>query len=158
MFKTLPIAFSKMPGGVYLGTMFFILVVAAAWSSAISLAEPAVAWAVENTGIGRVPAALIVGLVSWVLGIGCALSLNIWSGFTLFGNGLFDLFDKLTTNIMLPLGGLLICVFVGWVMERAVVHNEADIHHPLVYKVWYFFVRIVAPVGVAVVMINKLFE
>ncbi|MGB3620410.1 sodium-dependent transporter [Ketobacter sp. MCCC 1A13808] len=158
MFKTLPIAFSKMPAGVYLGTMFFVLVVAAAWSSAISLAEPAVAWAVESTGVGRVKAAIFVGLIAWTLGIGCALSLNIWSDFTIFGNSLFDFFDKLTTNIMLPLGGLTLCLFVGWVMDRAVVRNEVDISHPTIYRVWYLFVRVLSPVGVAVVMINKLFE
>jgi NSS family neurotransmitter:Na+ symporter len=158
MFKTLPIAFSKMPGGVYLGTMFFVLVVAAAWSSAISLAEPAVAWAVESTGVGRVKASIIVGMIAWTLGVGCALSLNIWSDFTVFGNSLFDFFDKLTTNIMLPLGGLTLCIFVGWVMDRAVVRSEVDISHPTIYRVWYLFVRVLSPVGVAVVMINKLFE
>lgn len=158
MFQTLPIAFSKMPGGLIFGTIFFVLVVAAAWSSAISLVEPAVAWAVESTGVGRVKAAILFGLAAWILGIGCALSFNVWSDYTIFGSNLFDLFDKLTTNIMLPLGGLLICVFVGWVMDRAIVRTEVDIDHPTIYRVWYFLVRFIAPVGVAVVMINKLIE
>lgn len=156
MFQTLPIAFSQMPGGVVLGTMFFVLVVAAAWSSAISLAEPAVAWAVETLGMNRGVAALIVGVTAWVLGVACALSLNIWSDVKIFDNSIFDFFDKLTTNIMLPLGGLLICVFVAWVMDRAIVRSEVDIDHPSIYKAWFFLVRFVAPVGVAVVMFNKL--
>jgi NSS family neurotransmitter:Na+ symporter len=158
MFQTLPIAFSKMPGGIVLGTIFFILVVAAAWSSAISLAEPAVAWAVESTGISRLQAALIVGVLAWLLGAACALSLNVWGDVRIFDNNIFDFFDKLTTNIMLPLGGLLICVFVAWVMDRAIVRAEVDIDHPTIYKAWFFLVRFVSPVGVAVVMINKLME
>ncbi len=156
MFQTLPIAFSQLPGGVVLGTIFFVLVTAAAWSSAISLAEPAVAWAVETLGMNRGVAALIVGVLAWFLGVACALSLNIWSDVTLFNNNIFDFFDKLTTNIMLPLGGLLICLFVGWVMDRAIVRGEVDIDHPTIYRVWFFLVRFVSPVGVAVVMFNKL--
>ncbi|MEE2730927.1 MAG: sodium-dependent transporter [Pseudomonadota bacterium] len=158
MFQTLPIAFSQMPGGVVLGTMFFVLVVAAAWSSAISLAEPAVAWAVETLGMNRGMAALIVGVVAWVLGVACALSLNIWSDVKVFDETIFDFLDKLTTNIMLPLGGLLICIFVAWVMDRAIVRKEVDIDHPTIYKIWFFLVRFVSPVGVAVVMLNKLME
>ncbi len=156
MFQTLPIAFSQMPGGMILGTMFFILVTAAAWSSAISLAEPAVAWAVETLGMNRGVAALIVGVAAWLLGVACALSLNIWSDIKIFDNSIFDFLDKLTTNIMLPLGGLLICVFVAWIMDRAVVRAEVDIDHPTVYKVWFFLVRFVSPAGVAGVMFNKL--
>jgi len=156
MFQTLPIAFSQMPGGTVLGTMFFVLVTAAAWSSAISLAEPAVAWAVETLGMKRGVAALIVGVAAWFLGVACALSLNIWSDVKIFDNSIFDFFDKLTTNIMLPLGGLLICLFVAWVMDRAIVRAEVDIDHPVVYRIWFFLVRFVSPVGVAVVMFNKL--
>ncbi|PIE40685.1 MAG: sodium-dependent transporter, partial [Gammaproteobacteria bacterium] len=111
MFQTLPVAFSQMPGGIVLGGIFFTLIVFAAWSSAISLAEPAVAWAVESTNLNRVVATLLVCLPTWVLGIGCALSLNAWSDFTILGSNILDFLDKLTTNIMLPLGGLLIAAY-----------------------------------------------
>ena len=130
----------------------------AAWSSAISLAEPGVAWAVESLGLSRLQAALILGVAAWILGVACALSLNIWSDVSLFGNSIFDFFDKLTTNLMLPLGGLLICVFVGWVMDRAIVRNEVDIEHPTIYRAWYYLVRFISPLGVAAVMISKLME
>ena len=156
MFQTLPIAFSQMPGGVVLGTMFFVLVVAAAWSSAISLAEPTVAWAVESTKFSRKTATLLVCVSAWVLGVACALSLNIWSEFKLFNNSIFDFLDKLTTNILLPLGGLLICVFVGWVMDRRILRGEVDIKHPKLFATWTFIIRFICPIGIAVVMINKL--
>jgi NSS family neurotransmitter:Na+ symporter len=154
MFKTLPLAFGTMPGGTTVGTVFFVLVVFAAWTSAISLAEPAVAWAVESTRLSRLEASLIVGVIGWVLGVGAALSFNVGSDYTLFGLSFFDVLDKLTTNIMLPLGGLLICVFVGWIMDRAIVRAEVDISHPLVYRIWSVFVQIVSPVGILVIMVN----
>lgn len=163
MFQTLPLAFASMPGGVVIGSVFFLLVTFAAWTSAISLAEPAVAWAVEATRLTRLQASLIVAVIAWTLGVGCALAFNRWSDVTftvegLFSLNFFDLLDKLTTNIMLPLGGLLICIFVGWVMDRAIVRAEADLHHPQLYRVWSFLVQIVAPVGILVVMLNPLLQ
>lgn len=163
MFQTLPLAFASMPGGVVIGSVFFLLVTFAAWTSAISLAEPAVAWAVEATRLTRLQASLIVAVIAWTLGVGCALAFNRWADvkFTvegLFSLNFFDLLDKLTTNIMLPLGGLLICIFVGWVMDRAIVRAEADLHHPQLYRVWSFLVQIVAPAGILVVMLNPLLQ
>lgn len=163
MFQTLPLAFANMPGGVVIGTIFFLLVTFAAWTSAISLAEPAVAWAVESTRLTRLQASLIVAVIAWTLGVGCALAFNHWADvkFTvdgLFSLNFFDLLDKLTTNILLPLGGLLICIFVGWVMDRAIVRAEADLHHPQLYRVWSFLVQIVAPAGILVVMLNPLLQ
>ncbi|MEZ5505647.1 MAG: sodium-dependent transporter [Gammaproteobacteria bacterium] len=163
MFQTLPLAFASMPGGVVIGSVFFLLVTFAAWTSAISLAEPAVAWAVEATRLTRLQASLIVAVIAWTLGVGCALAFNRWADvkFTvegLFSLNFFDLLDKLTTNIMLPLGGLLICIFVGWVMDRAIVRAEADLHHPQLYRAWSFLVQIVAPAGILVVMLNPLLQ
>lgn len=158
MFKTLPVAFSQMPGGLIWGTLFFVLVVAAAWSSAISLAEPAVSWAVESTRFSRAQVSIVIGVLAWLIGIGCALSMNVWSEFKILDNSIFDFLDKLTTNIMLPLGGLLICIFVGWVMDRAILRKEVDIDHPGIYRAWSFLVRFVAPVGIALVMVNQLFS
>lgn len=156
MFQTLPIAFSDMPGGRWLSTIFFTLVAAAAFTSAISLAEPFVAWAVEATSFSRWQATLLCCGCAWVLGIGAALSLNVWADWHLFGNTIFDLLDKLTTNILLPLGGLLICLFVGWIMDRKIVRGEVDIEHPHLFRVWVWLVRFLAPVGILAVMANKL--
>lgn len=163
MFQTLPLAFGSLPGGTLIGTVFFVLVTFAAWTSAISLAEPAVAWAVESSRLTRLQASLILGVLVWTLGVGCALAFNLWADVTfslgdLFSLNFFDLLDKLTTNIMLPLGGLLICVFVGWVMDRAIVRAESDLHHPHLYRIWTFLVRFVAPAGILVVMLNPLFQ
>ncbi|MBV1919919.1 MAG: sodium-dependent transporter [Pseudomonadales bacterium] len=156
MFKTLPVAFSQMPGGIVLGGMFFILVSFAAWTSAISLAEPAVAWMVETAGFSRVKAALVIGIPVWLLGIACALSQNIWSDVTILGSDLLDFLDKLTTNIMLPLGGLLIAIFAGWIMRRSHVVKEVAMKNFALFNIWIVMIRIVAPIGIGIVMYNSI--
>lgn len=156
MFQTLPVAFSKMPGGIVLGGVFFVLIVFAAWSSAISLAEPTVAWAIESTNLNRLSATLLVCVPTWGLGVACALSLNAWSDFTILGSGILDFLDKLTTNIMLPLGGMLIAIFTGWIMRRSIVTKEVKMKNFTLFNVWVVMVRIVAPIGIAIVMYNSL--
>lgn len=156
MFKVLPIAFGQMPGGVLFSTLFFVLLVFAAWTSAISLLEPMVAWLVENLSFGRVRAAVLAGVSVWLLGIACLLSLNEWSGVTLFGKGFLDLFDFLTANILLPLGGLLIAAFAGWVLSRAASVDELDMGDGLAYRLWRVLIRYVAPLAVALVFLNAI--
>lgn len=156
LFQTLPLAFSQMPAGTVFGTLFFLLVAFAALSSAISLGEPVVAWAVESKGMSRVAAATWIGIVIWLLGVGTILSFNLWADFKIFGRTIFDNLDFLTANIMLPLGGLLIAIFVGWVMHKQDVADEVKMESPIMYNVWRFLVKFIAPVAVAIVLINGL--
>ncbi|MBK1721555.1 sodium-dependent transporter [Thiocystis violacea] len=158
IFQTLPIAFGAMPAGQLFGTLFFILLVFAAWSSAISLIEPAVAWLVENHGMKRIPAAVFLGILAWLLGIGSVLSFNVLSGeeFQLFGKTVFDLLDYLTANILLPLGGLFIALFTGWVMSRAASVDELGMGEGIGYKTWWLLVRFVSPLLVLVVFFNAI--
>lgn len=158
MFKTLPLAFSQMTGGVVLGGVFFILVTFAAWTSAISLAEPAVAWMVETAGFSRVKAALAIGIPVWALGLVCALSQNILSDVTILGSSVLDFLDKLTTNIMLPLGGMLIAIFTGWVMRRSHVVKELNVKNFALFNMWIIVIRFVAPAGIAYVMGYLIYE
>ena len=154
IFQTLPIAFGEVAGGSLFGTLFFTLLVFAAWTSAISLLEPVVAWLVENRGFSRVRASMLAGTTVWLLGIACLLSLNLWSGYTLFGKGVLDLFDYLTANILLPLGGILIAVFAGWVLPRSTTVDELGMGQGAAYGLWRFLVRWVAPVAVGLVLLN----
>jgi NSS family neurotransmitter:Na+ symporter len=154
IFKTLPIAFGHMPWGTFFGTLFFLMLVFAAWTSAISLIEPAVAWMVENHGFTRVKAAVYSGLVTWFIGLGTVFSFNIWSGYTVYGKTFFDLLDYLTANIMLPVGGFLIAVFAAWLMKEHSVTDELALDHGLGYRSWRFLVRYIAPVGVIFVFLN----
>ncbi len=158
IFQTLPLAFGHMPYGQLFGTLFFVLLVFAAWTSAISLIEPAVAWLVENKGHSRLRASVISGIVVWLVGVGTIFSFNLWSGdhYKLFGKTFFDLLDYLTANIMLPLGGVLIAIFAGWLMSRAASEDELNLAHPALYGIWRFLVRYVTPLAVFIVMLNAL--
>jgi neurotransmitter:Na+ symporter, NSS family len=154
IFVTLPLAFGEMPLGLYVGTIFFVLLVFAAWTSAISLIEPAVAFLVENLSMTRVLATTLVAMFAWLLGIGALLSLNVWSGLTLFDMGLLDLLDYLTANILLPVGGFLIALFVGWRMTERSVQSELQLRLRWLYSLWYFLVRYVAPIAILVVFLR----
>ena len=154
IFNTLPLAFGQMSGGMIFGTLFFVLLVFAAWTSSISLIEPAVAWLVERRGHSRVKASIICGFVTWLVGLGTVFSFNIWKTYTLFDKTVFDLLDFLTSNLMLPIGGLLIAIFVGWKMRDSSVKDEMAMTAPLIYNAWRFLVRYVTPAGVLLIFLN----
>ena len=153
IFVTLPLAFGNMAFGTFFGTLFFILLVFAAWSSSISLIEPAVAWVIENKGVSRVKASIALGFFTWFIGLGTVFSFNEWSNITLFGKTFFDLLDYLTSNIMLPLGGVLMAVFAGWLMKKSASHDELAVSKRA-YTLWRFLVRYVTPVAVLLVFLN----
>ena len=154
IFQTLPIAFGDMPGGPFFGSLFFVLLLFAAWTSAISLLEPLVAWLVENLSLSRVRASILGGVTVWLLGIACLLSLNAWSEVKVFGKGFLDLFDYVTANILLPLGGVLIAVFAGWVLSRASSVDELGMGEGRAYRIWWLLIRYVAPIAVAIVLLH----
>ncbi|UCH54270.1 MAG: sodium-dependent transporter, partial [Pseudomonadota bacterium] len=153
-FKSLPLAFAQMPGGAFFGGLFFVLLVFAAWTSAISLMEPVVAYLVENRGWSRVHASAWVGITIWLLGTGTILSFNLWSGYTLFGGmTFFDIVDFFTSNVLLPVGGLLIAVFAGWSLSERVSREELALGG-LGFTVWRFLTRYVTPIAVVAVLLN----
>lgn len=153
MFITLPLAFGQMVGGQIFGTVFFVLVTFAAITSSISLVEPAVAWLIERLYVPRALAALIVGGIAWVVGLGSAFSFNLWADITVFGGmTLFDVMDYVSNNIMLPLGGLFISLFAGWVLNRAVVLDEMALPAGA-FAIWQLLVRVVAPLAVFIVFV-----
>ncbi len=156
IFKILPVAFGQMPGGEFFGVLFFLLLVFAAWTSAISLLEPIVAWLVENHGMNRVKAAAYAGTLAWMLGIGSLLSLNAWSEYTVAEKTFFGLVEYLTADIMLPLGGVLIGVFAGWRMSRQSTVDELGLGDGVLYGTWRFLVRYVTPVGITLVLLNRI--
>jgi NSS family neurotransmitter:Na+ symporter len=153
VFVTLPLAFGQMPGGVFFATIFFVLLTFAAWTSAISLMEPAVAWIMERFSKSRAQAAVMIGGLIWVLGFGTVLSFNTLADFTFWRGTIFDNLDHLTLNIMLPLGGLLIVVFAGWVMCRNSTADELG-GTGGIYTLWRFLARIVAPIGILFVFLK----
>jgi len=154
IFQTLPIAFGHMPGGQFFGGIFFLLLVFAAWSSAISLVEPIVAWLVENKGLRRIKATFLAGGIIWLLGLLTVFSFNIGQNWTLFDQTAFGLLDYLTANIMLPFGGLLIALFAGWVMKQSSTADELNIGNGIVFKGWLLLIRFITPAAIIIVFAN----
>ncbi len=153
VFVTLPIAFSAMPFGILFGTLFFVLLSIAALSSSISLIEPGVAWLIESLKIKRITATVLLGFTAWFIGLFSALSFNLLSEFTILGKNFFDATDFLTNQIMLPLGGIFIAIFVGWIMKKEDVLDELGFQENFIFKAWYFSVRFVAPTLVGLVFL-----
>ena len=160
MFQTLPVIFGNMPGGLFFGALFFVLVSIAAWSSSISLIEPGVAWLIESRGFNRVTANLLLGAIAWVLGIGTVLSFNLWKDYTLGGNTFFDIMDFLTASVMLPLIGLLIAIFAGWILSRELATAALADRAPRLLVLWHWLLRYLCPVAIGVILVfgvyNKL--
>ncbi|ORU91421.1 MAG: transporter [Cycloclasticus sp. symbiont of Poecilosclerida sp. N] len=156
IFQTLPIAFGHMAFGSIFGTLFFVLLFFAAWTSSISLIEPAVAWLVENKNMSRMRACIWSGLVTWFVGIGTVLSFNIAADLTLFGKTFFDILDYLTANIMLPLCGICIAIFAGWVMSKEATSDELNLKSPLLHTSWLFLVKFVCPLAVVIVFLKAI--
>ena len=154
VFVTLPIAFSGMPFGSFFGVLFFILLTIAALSSSISLLEPSVAWLVESLKLKRITASIVLGTFAWILGVFSALSFNLMSDFKLFGRNFFDFTDFLTNQFMLPLGGILIAIFVGWVMKKEDILDETGLKEGPLYNLWMFVLRFIAPILVALVFLT----
>jgi len=158
VFKTLPIAFGQMPYGSFVGALFFVLLALAAWSSAISLLEPAIAWLVETGKFTRFSATISTGVAVWLVGLATVFSFNLLADFKpLFDKTLFDLIDYLTANIILPLGGLLIAIFVAWLMKRQIVTEELELStDSFSFKILNFLLRYVTPLGVTLVFLNAI--
>ena len=160
VFNTLPVAFGQMPGGVFFGTVFFVLLVFAAWTSALGLMEPAVAWLIENYNHSRTQAAATVGGAIWAIGFGTVLSFNALSGYRPLGfipafaeKTIYDNIDYITSNVMLPLGGVFITVFAAWIMCRNSTAEELG-GTGTMYNSWRFLARYVAPIAILFVFLQ----
>jgi NSS family neurotransmitter:Na+ symporter len=160
VFVTLPIAFGQMPGGQIIGALFFVMLVVAAWTSSISMLEAIVEW-LQERGMRRAWASTSVAGTAWLLGLTTVLSLNVWKDFhplgfieRFDGKTLFDLYDFLTANIMLPLGALLMAVFAGWMMSREDTEDELTMGAG--YGFWRVLIRYVAPIGIGVIFLANL--
>jgi NSS family neurotransmitter:Na+ symporter len=158
LFVSLPVAFGGMAAGSFFAAIFFFLVVIAAVSSAISMIEPTVAWLVEEKGLPRIKITLLLGVLVWFVGLGTVFSFNIAENIRLFDITFFGFLDFLTANIMLPLGGLLIAIFVGWFLPSSVLKEELGDIRRGYHRVWYFLIRYVSPLLLALVFILTLFN
>ena len=153
-------AFSGIPILAYIfSVMFYVLLALAALTSTISLHEVVTAYLHEEFNFTRGKAARLVTTGCILLGILCSLSLGVTKEFTIFGLGMFDLFDFVTAKLMLPLGGLLISIFTGWYLDKKLVWSEITNNGNLkvpTYKLIIFILKYVAPIAISVIFINEL--
>ncbi len=163
IFVTLPIAFGQMPAGSLFGALFFVLVLVSALTSSIAILEPMVSWAEEHAWLKRGPAAIAAGVLAWVVGLATVFSFNLWAGWFPLGqferfrqSTVFDLIDYFTSNLLLPLGGVLIAVFVGWVLSAETTRQEVGAHDGWGFRAWRFALRYIAPLGVGWVLFANL--
>ena len=158
VFVSMLSAFNQMQFGQLIGPIFFILLSIAALSSSISLLEPGVAFLSEEGYLSRKNSALAISLFAWSLGIGTALSFNTLSGFELIsGKNFLDSLDFIANQILLPFGGMMIAIFVGWFMKKELIINELGYVNLIIYKLWRFFIKFIAPTSVALIFISQIF-
>ncbi|MFT5116832.1 MAG: NSS family neurotransmitter:Na+ symporter [Kiritimatiellia bacterium] len=158
LFVSLPVAFGSMAAGQIFAFAFFALITLAALSSAISIIEPTVAWLVESKHFSRQKVVLYLGGIIWFVGLGTVFSFNIWADYTFYGKNFFQSLDFLTANIMMPLGGLCIALFVGWRMQPSAIIEELGAIDQGGYKYWLRLLRYVSPVLVAIVFVMSLID
>lgn len=153
-------AFSGAPWLAYIfSVLFYVLLALAALTSTISMHEVVTAYLHEEFKISRKRAAWFVTGGCIFFGVLCSLSLGVTKGFTVFGMGMFDLFDFVTAKIILPLGGMLISIFVGWYLDKKLVWEEITNDGTLkvrLYKVILFILKYIAPIAIGIVFINEL--
>ncbi|SCX75552.1 sodium-dependent transporter [Alkaliphilus peptidifermentans] len=162
LFITLPAVFSQMPLGSLFGVLFFVLVLFAALTSSISLLEVVVAYVVDEKKWNRKKASIVFGGLIFLMGIPSSLGIGVWEKVTIIpGLDILDSVDFVASNILLPLGGLLLCIFIGWVwgLDNAYkeVTNDGKISFPMM-KVWGFLVKWVAPIAIAIVFVQGIID
>ncbi|MBI5116175.1 sodium-dependent transporter [Candidatus Poribacteria bacterium] len=160
VFMTIPAVFTSMPGGVIFMTLFFVLTAVASVGAILSLLAVPVAILSERFGLARKTASIATIAMIGLLGVPAALSQSLTAKTTLFGLNPFDLFDFVSSNVLLPLGGILIAVFVGWVYGLAEPEKRMAAEGPMLsrmaIKTAFFLVRWVAPLAIGIVLLNGL--
>ncbi|MCM1075883.1 MAG: sodium-dependent transporter [Bacteroides sp.] len=158
VFITLPEIFAQMGGTCFWSSLFFLLLSVAAFTSTISLAEVSVAFMECHFKMSRRRAVYTVVCPLFILSSICSLSVGTWSDFKIFGLTIFDFLDTVATNIMLPLGGILLCIYMGWVAPRKFFKNELTNNGTLTSRAFgliAFIVKWIAPGLIALVLVSQ---
>lgn len=163
LFMTIPLVFSKIHFGQLLLVAFFLLSSIAATTAMISMEEVVVAYMVEEKGLSRIKAVIINGIIIIVFGVLAALSASkgsVLSGITILGLSFFDLFDYISSNILLPLGGLLIALFVGYFIKKEDIinhiSNDGALNNKSLINMFLLILKYVTPILLLIVLITSL--
>ncbi len=159
MFVTLPKVFGSMPFGGVVGAAFFLLVFFAALTSSISLMECVVSTLGDKWKLRRGPASAIVAGGAFLLGIPSSLGNGIWSSFTIFGKDFLSFFDFITNAVLMPVGALLTCLFIGYVVGVKTVSDEVKISSPFKREAMYnVMIKYIAPICIVAILVTSVLE
>jgi neurotransmitter:Na+ symporter, NSS family len=160
LFITIPAVFSQMPFGNVFVVLFFVLGAIAATGAMLSIMEVPVAYLHQRFSFSRLKATALTVILLALIGSTAALSNSLMAGFKLFGMTMFDLYDFITSNLLMPIGGLFICIFVGWVWGeqkvRAALSNDGELINSAMISVFFFIVRYIAPITIGVILLRGL--
>src|SRR6478609_5649006 len=155
IFMTLPIAFGQMPGGGFIGAFFFLLLFFAALTSSISLLESVVAHFEEVSSHSRKKISIIAGALLWFVGLGSVFSFNYLSDFAPLdsvkpfqGKTIYGLIDYFGSNILMPVGGILMATLAGWILSQNISREEMKLSNNTLFLLWLFLIRFIAPLAV----------
>ena len=163
IFVTLSTAFAQMPGGAFIGTAFFAMIIFAALTSSISMLETMTARIYEIRGMTRIKAASLIGTGTFLMGLVTVFSFSTWENtfplgqYEVFANKTpFDLIDYLVSNVLMPIGGMLYALFAGWWLARETCIEEIGVGDGAMFKLWLLLARVIAPLAVAAVFVFNL--
>lgn len=157
VYVVLPNVFNNMPAGTLFSLIFFLLLGIAALTSTISLLEIIVAFAVEELHWKRTTASLVSTLLVFIVGAFCTLSFGPLQNAKLFGRTIFDLFDLITASYLMPIGALLMTIFLGWCYPKVEVKDELSNNGTLkvrAFELYYIILRYIAPLALAIILIS----
>lgn len=158
VFVALPSLFSQMVGGQIWSVLFFLLLLVAALTSTIAIAEVVVTMLHEEYRISRTKATLSVLALCTILGTFCSLSLGVWSSYTLFDKGVFGLFEFLAASIIEPIGGAAVALFGGWIISKEWIREELSLGSRMGrhgFNLFYFSLKYLAPLGILIIMLQQ---
>ncbi|MEP0203503.1 MAG: sodium-dependent transporter [Halioglobus sp.] len=158
IFQTLPVAFAQMPGGWAFSVLFFVMLSVAGITSMVGLVECVNAWIEERFGIPRHKSAvLVVGSVA-VFSILSILSYNVFSELSLNGRNFNDTMDYFSNQVLLPVGGMLIAIFAGWIIRKEYSRDELTTLNAVGFQVWHFLIRFVVPPALLIIFVSGISE
>ena len=160
VFISLPVIFSGWGIlGHIIAVSFFLALIFAGITSAVSMIEPALRFFIERFNISRRRATIICGTTFYILGIIALLSMSKTYGaeLTFFGKNAFDIMDFMTSSIMMPLAAILICIFLAFFVEKNTLKEKFLTHtNEIVFNIWYFLIKFIVPIAITILLLNKL--
>ena len=159
MFITLPKVFDSMPGGTILGAAFFLLVLFAALTSSISLMETIVSIFEDKLKLGRKKTCLLVLAGAFLLGIPSSLGFGVWSGVSILGLSILDMFDFLSNSVLMPIVAFLTCIFIGYILKPQAIIDEVESSAPFkAKKLFTVIIKYVAPVFIVLILLSSILD